>query len=509
VGLQTDIQPVPEREAEWNPAESLSASLKWNGSSRRTKTLVIVGIAFHLIVLISLFTGWLNLMSNDTYRRQQASDFFSVYQGSSNLYQGRSVYEETGFALDVPYSFAYRYIPSVAYTFAGPFLLFEPWNSYWIWIAILEVLLLFNIVLTRQMSRSPNRANVATAMWLLFTPLYAELFLGQFSLAMASMFMWMMFGMWKLQPRLTKWAWIGSVLLKTNSLFLAPALLRKGQFRVLILAGVVIALLNVPYFAFNTGDVSELLDQNSGIASTTYTTSFGAEGLGVQALASIAGYSLEGRFEGGAAAPSTLTPPAGPEPGWKFNLLWLLGPAVIFGALAVTFLVRKFDLLLNLTIWMGVYLIVFKDVWEHQYLMLLPFLVLLFIRGKNGSTAALVTWLFLALPTAHLFIEWWIIAFEPAGIARDVTFDPQVYWPASLSILYHATKPVPLIIFFLFLLRNSFTTGQLIPVRAYAQRGISVIGYFWDVSNRRWSLDPLVSRVKQAGRFAMKLAPPD
>ena len=499
-------QPAPGPEVEWSPAEPLATSLKWTGSSSRTKTAVIIGVAFHLVVLVSLFTGWLDLMSNDTHRRLQAADFFTIYQGSSNLYHGRGVYEDVGFALDVPYAFNYRYIPSVAYTFAGPFLLLEPWNAYWTWIAILEVLMLFNIILTRQMARSPNRANIATAMWLLFTPLYAELFMGQFSFAMGSMFVWMMFGMWKLQPRLTQWSWIGSILLKTNSLLFAPAMLRKGKFRALILAGVVVALLNLPYFAFHSGDLSELLNRNSGTAGTTYTATFDAGGVGPQALASIVGYTLEGRFEGDAAAPSRLTPPEGPEPDWRFKLLWLLGPAVILGALAATFLVRRFDLLLNLTIWMCVYLIVFKDVWEHHYLMLLPFLVMLFIRGRNGSTAALVTWALLALPTAHVFIEWWIIAFEPAGVVRDASFDPQVYWPSSLSILYHATKPVPLVIFFLFLLRNSFSTGQVIPVRTYMQRGFSVTGYFWGAINTRW---PLESLIRRAGHQAARLAPPD
>ena len=503
--LPIDRQTGLETETKWSPAEPLATTLKWNGSSTRTKTAVIIGIAFHLVVLASLFTGWLNLMSNDTHRRPQAADFFSIYQGSSNLYHGRSVYERAGFELDVPYAFSYRYIPSVAYTFAGPFLLVEPWNAYWIWIAILEVLMLFNIVLTRQMARSPNRANIATAMWLLFTPLYAELFMGQFSFAMGSMFMWMMFGMWKLQPRITQWSWIGSILLKTNSLLFAPAMLRKGKFRVLIIAGVVIALLNVPYFVLNSGDLSTLLSRNSGTANTTYTATFDAGGVGVQALASIVGYTLEGRFED-AAAPSLIIPIAIAEPGWRFTFLWLFGPAVIFGALAATFLVRRFDFLLNLTIWICVYLIVFKDVWEHHYLMLLPFLVLLFIRGKNGSKAALITWALLALPTAHVFIEWWIIAFDPPGVLRDASFDPQVYWPASLSILYHATKPVPLIIFFLFLLRNSFSTGQLIPFRTHIQRGFSVSFYFWDAINTRW---PLESQLKRAGRFAAKLAPSD
>ncbi|MCZ6539017.1 MAG: glycosyltransferase family 87 protein [Chloroflexi bacterium] len=502
----TDSRTVPEPKVEWSPAEPLATSLKWNGSSSRTKTLVIIGIAFHLVMLASLFTGWLNLMSNDTHRRPQAADFFSIYQGSSNLYHGRSVYETGGFEPDVPYSFAYRYIPSVAYTFAGPFLLVEPWNAYWIWIAILEVLMLFNIVLTRQMASSPNRANIATAMWLLFTPLYAELFMGQFSFAMGSLFMWMMFGMWKLQPRLAQWSWIGSILLKTNSLLFAPALLRNGQFKVLVLAGVIFALLNAPYFAFHTDDVSELLDRNSGTGNTIYTETFDAGGVGGQALASIVGYTLEGRFEDGTAAPTTLALREGPPPGWEFNFLWLMGPGVIFGALVATFLVRRFDLLLNLTIWISVYLIVFKDVWEHHYLMLLPFLVLLFVRGRNGSTAALITWAVLALPTAHVFIEWWIIAFEPAGISRDASFDPQVYWPTGLSVLYHATKPVPLILFYLFLLRNSFSTGQFIPFRTYMQRGFSAAGYFWGAINTRL---PLESQIKRAGRLAAKLAPSD
>ncbi len=497
---------VPTIEPKWQPSEPLAKSLKWTGSSNRTKTLVFIGIAFNLLIVISLFTGWLNLMSNDTHRRRQGVDFFSIYQGSANLYHGRSVYQDGGFEPDVPYAQAYRYIPSVAYTFAAPFLLIEPWNAYWIWVALLEALLLLNIVLTRQISRSPNQANIVTAMWLLFTPMWSELFMGQFSFVMGSMFLWMMLGAWKVQPRVTQWSWIGSILLKTNSLLFAPALLRTGKFRVLILAAIVIALLNVPYFALNDGDATTLLERNSGTASPIYTLTFDAGGLGVQALAAIGGHSLEGHFENGPAARTELGSLSGPAAGWRFQLLWLLGPATIFGALVATFLVRKFDLLLNLTIWITVYIIVFKDVWEHHYLMILPLLILLFIRGKNGSTAALVMWAALALPTAHMFIEWWIIIAEPAGIVRDASFDPQVYWPHGMSVLYHTTKAVPIVIFYLFLLRNSFSTGQAIPLRQYTQRGYSVAIYLWRLLNERVPVQPAIIR---ASRYMAKLAPSD
>jgi len=500
------IEPISLHDSseEWTPSEPLIHSIKWTGSSKKTRCLVFFGIIFNLIILASLFTGWLNLMSNDTHRRRQASDFFSIYQGSANIFHGRSVYADDGYDLDVPYRFGYRYIPSVAYTFAAPLLLIEPWNAYWIWVGLLEALLLLNIVLTRQMAISPNRANISTAMWLLFTPLYSELYMGQFSFVMASLFLWMMVGAWKLQPRTTKWTWIGSILLKSNSLLFAPALLRAGKIKFLILAAVVVALLNAPYFALNPGDLNKLQERNTGTATATYTQTYDAGGMGAQALVTIVGYSLEDRFRTGFAAPSTLSVALAPDPGWKIPFLWLMGPGVILGALIATFLVRKFDLLLNLTIWVSVYLIVFKDVWEHHYLMLLPFLILLFVRGKNGSTAALIAWLFLALPSAHLFIEWWIIAFDPTGIVRDTSFDPQVYWPQSLSILYHAVKPVPLIVFFLFLLRNSFSSGQLIPIRQNIQRVNSSCEHLWYLVDQRWSFSPKIIRV---GRLFAKLVP--
>ena len=65
---------------------------------------------------------------------------------------------------------------------------------------------------------------------------------------------------------------------------------------------------------------------------------------------------------------------------------------------------------------------------------------------------------------------------------------------------------VPLIIFYLFLLRNSFSTGQVIPFRTYMQRGFSVTGYFWGAINTRW---PLESLIRRAGHQAARLAPPD
>jgi len=464
---------VPEAPPETEPAE------RPRPAARYSRILLGLGIAFHVIVLISLFTGWLNVFHNDAVRRHQAADFFSVYQGAAHIWAGVSPYSPEGVVPRVPYFFEYRYLPSVGYTFVAPLLLFSPWPAYWLWIIVLELLLVFNIIFTRQMTRDPSRANIATAMWLLFSPLYVELYMGQFSFAMGSMFFWMAYGIWRGKSRMPWAAWIASVLLKTNSILFAPSFFRRGLMGILAACAVVVLVLNLPHFARIPSDARELADRNGGIGSGFYTPMSHAGGMGVQALAAVVGYSVEQRYEDDHASWLNLKPPPPNEPvdARRRALLTLTWSAVI-AALAATFFVKRFDLWVNLTVWMLAYFVIFPDVWEHHYSMLLPMLVLLYLHRPRLAIPVILTWAFVAAPSLHVFIDTPLRIFEPAGYVPVDTFDPQTYWPAWASILYHTTKAVPVYVLFWYLVWWSFRDGAVQPFRLFNRQIFAVVRFY-------------------------------
>jgi len=80
-------------------------------------TLLLLGIAVHLLFLLSLRFGWLNPLFNDTMHRfGPGGDFFSIYAAGVKARAGESVYTIGGHVEAVPYAYAFRYAPLVAYT---------------------------------------------------------------------------------------------------------------------------------------------------------------------------------------------------------------------------------------------------------------------------------------------------------------------------------------------------------------------------------------------------------
>ena len=79
--------------------------------------LLGLGVAVHLLFLLSLRLGWLNPLFNDTMHRfGPGGDFFSIYAAGVKARAGESVYTIGGHVEAVPSAF--RYAPLVAYTVA-------------------------------------------------------------------------------------------------------------------------------------------------------------------------------------------------------------------------------------------------------------------------------------------------------------------------------------------------------------------------------------------------------
>lgn len=79
--------------------------------------LPLVGVALHLAFLWSLAGGILSPLFNDgVHRFGPGCDFFSIYAAGVKARLGQGIYSIGGQVESVPYAYAFRYAPAVAFT---------------------------------------------------------------------------------------------------------------------------------------------------------------------------------------------------------------------------------------------------------------------------------------------------------------------------------------------------------------------------------------------------------
>ena len=62
-----------------------------------------------------------------------------------------------------------------------------PRVAYWIWVVVVELVLLLCIRGTRRITKDPTLFACLSAMWLMYTPFYMEQYMGQLTFVMAAM----------------------------------------------------------------------------------------------------------------------------------------------------------------------------------------------------------------------------------------------------------------------------------------------------------------------------------
>ncbi|MBI2620161.1 MAG: DUF2029 domain-containing protein [Ignavibacteriales bacterium] len=397
---------------------------------------LLAGVAVHILFLLSLKFGFLNPLFDDAmHRKGQGADFYAVVQAGQNFSDGVSIYTTSPRRQVVPYYYPYRYHPFVAYTFGQLFLLLPPIGAYGLWIILLEFVLIVNLVVTRKLISDERSAMVLMGIWLLFSPFYLELYLGQFSFAMASLLFWALVAWERNARRIGDSSWIVSLIVKSNSVLLTPALLKQGRWKLVAMGAGVAILLAVPYFASVPGTYQEFarnytkpmsmpqLLGNQGFAGLIGIAILRMNGLWTDDL-----HELHARLDQMDRLMQT------PLSVWTAVILLL--------TLLVTIRAqreRRTDLFL---LWILSYFLFYKHVWEHHYVMLLPVFVLLYLRITTGklNLAPGIFWgtfSIIALPTLFPLID-----------LSNVLFDPELYWETWKSFLYHVPKPLAVLLLY-------------------------------------------------------------
>ncbi len=382
--------------------------------------LLGLGAAVHLLFLLSLRLGWLNPLFNDTMHRfGPGGDFFSIYAAGVKGRAGESVYTIGGHVEAVPYAYAFRYAPLVAYTVGAALSCLPALAAYALWLIGCELALLRNIRLTLAMAPDKRTGCVAAALWLLFTPYYLELFVGQFTFITASLVFWAYLG-WR-EPsggaaRKADWLWATAVWLKMMPLLYLPVMLLRGRWRSALAVLLVLLASSALYFAQFPQDWTVFAATNAEEAPAGH-----AGNLGLMALLYHAVGERHGAYSVARAVALALV---------GASLAWLTYRA--WKALRGKSGDAEGRMLALYAACSAAYLLTYKDVWEHHYVLLLPPLVLLALR-KESKWLWLPPFLISALPGLFAL-------YDLPGLGYNE--DPQVYWRPATSLLHHGGKPI-------------------------------------------------------------------
>jgi len=383
------------------------------------KLLLLVALLFHFSLLISWRAGFWNRFTFDSTatRGWRGWDFFAVYQAGHNVLTGVSVYESDNDAIDVvvPRYTPYRYLPFPAYTLGVALNAVPPLWAFRLWVMLVVLVWWACAWASYRMGRDRLERALLAAMWLLFTPFYLEIYLGQFSAIQGAFVLLVLMALGGGVPR---WAldvgWAASLIWKQNTALLGPVLLRERKWRVLLVGALAVLFTSVPYFLWYPGSLWRFA---GNLASGTPSPQLG--NLGVRQLV----YSVT----------TALWPSLSGATHVWIQRAWVA--AVLGVALAVTFAGRRRDPVLTACLWFTSYFLVYHHVWEHHYVMLLPVFVVLYHRYR--SPWILLAYMLVAAWTPYAFID-------PGGMAA---YHAPMRWtpldPPVLDVFYHASKALP------------------------------------------------------------------
>jgi hypothetical protein len=370
-------------------------------------------MAVHVALVAATLAGAGGDVFNDASERRvgRGADFYALYNAGDAVRHGRSVY-----SLETPRvrrAYGYRYLPFLGFTLGPLVTLLPPEAAYWSWVVALEALFLALAALT--LARAPPGRRPALAfVWALSTPYCLELFIGQFSFLTGALVALTLLALDEGRVTRATAAWTGSLLVKTNSALLAPLFAARRRWGALVAAAGGVAALNAPYFLLEPGSFA---DARHNVAVITDRAPTHAGALGLQTIVS-----------------TILSGPA--------REVVSLGVIVALAVPTVWVVWRRPDPLVGGLALLCLHFVIYPEVWEHHYSLLLPVLALVIARRDALARPLIALALLIDLPTPYFVLE--RIARGSAGYDSR-SFDPEGAWPALGIAIYHAWKVVPVL----------------------------------------------------------------
>jgi hypothetical protein len=142
------------------------------------KLLWIVTALWLIVMLASLYTGWLGgFFFDSTHAHVQGIDFFPVERAFLNFTAGRSQYDTFAIAYG-PYATWFLYHPALALVLGPLLALFKPWMAYAVWTTISFALMAASAWFILRRTQDPVRRALVALLMLGGFPVYIMLFVG-------------------------------------------------------------------------------------------------------------------------------------------------------------------------------------------------------------------------------------------------------------------------------------------------------------------------------------------
>ena len=400
--------------------------------SVRSRKLLFLALVVHLSLLVSWRVGYWNRFTFDSTAThgRRGWDFFALYQAGHNVLTGVSAYQSDSDKIEVvaPCYTPYRYLPLPAYTLGVALNVLSPLWAFRLWVAVIELVLLGCAFLSWRLAGGGGRGDVLAAMWLCFTPYYLEIYLGQFSVIQSGLVLLMMASAMQ-PPGEASWRfdlpWALSLLWKQNTGLFAPLLVRLGRWRSLAWGALAVVATSAPYFVLYPSGLSAFL---ANFRSGPPTAQLGNLGVRQFLFSTL----------------SALVPSLSVSTHATIQYIWV-GAILAFG-LWLTLFDRHPDALTHLCFWATTYFLIYHQVWEHHYVMLLPVFAMLYHR--SGSRMVLVLYGLIAVWTPYILLD-------PQGMAA---FHAPMRWtplePRVLDVWYHASKALPVLVLWAYVVRS-------------------------------------------------------
>jgi len=342
--------------------------------------LLLAAFAGHLIILSAALQDESSpLFFDSDVIAKKGCDFYALYVAGDNLRRGRSVYEQGPDTVETPCIFGFRYLPTAA-IIGAPLSILPPKLAYLAWVGVIELCLCACLLIVWFLADRKLAVFAPLAcLWLLYTPMYLELRLGQFNLIQAFFVLMAAASLRRLSGHGFATWMAASLCWKHNTILAAPSLIKERKWWPLIIAAVLIALTSIPHFVAFQGSFHEFL-ANLRLEGVGAEHGFTRGNLGLAMLVGI--------VAGEAFAPFMV--------GFVFF-------SVVGIGLVLTLRKKGPDLAMQLCLWLALALLAYKHTWEHHFIMALPLLTLLGLsrRGVLFWIAAA----FCALPTPYYFFR--------------------------------------------------------------------------------------------------------
>jgi len=384
--------------------------------------MLILALAFHFSLVVSKGGGIWNRWTFDSVAThgRRGWDFYAVYQAGHNLLTGVDVYEMAPHRIQVvvPWYTPYRYLPFVATTVGTLANALSPQVALVLWVTITDLLLLACAYDSWRAVRKQSSPLAAAMIWLCYTPLFLETYLGQFTLVQATLIHFLLRRVerrgWDEKAAMI---WFMSLLWKHMTGLLAPVMIRGRRWRILAWAVAVVMAASAPYFVCHPGALRQFLSNfqagppgpqlgNHGVRQLLYSTL------------------------------SALFPnlPVGIHQG----LQWAWIVVVLLVTLIWTWRAQEIESGLGISLWVVTFFLVYHDIWEHHYVLLLP--VFSYLHRRASGRFFWVLYVLIAMWTPYVLID-------PSGLAA---YHAPMRWtplqPRILDVLYHASKALPVVL---------------------------------------------------------------